>query len=118
MPRRAAPCIAYVRMRYADAWAIGGLARLFEFFCVMTSAEPARTMAYSTDIGWRIVWQRIGMGLSFRDIADRLQISVSTAHRLYMRFEQTGEVAPLKPQIRPGSRKLDEYHELYIRHSC
>ena len=54
------------------------------------------------------------MGLFFQDIADRLQISVSTAHRLYIRFEQTGEVALLKPKIRQDSHKLDDYHKLYI----
>jgi len=47
-----------------------------------TSAEPARTAAYSPDIGWRIVWQRAGMGLSFRDIATRLQIGLGTAQEV------------------------------------
>ena len=40
----------------------------------MTSAEPARITAYSPDIGWRVVWQRIGMGLTFKEIAICLQI--------------------------------------------
>ena len=79
-----------------------------------TSAEPARTAAYSSDIGWRVVWQRAGMGLSFRDIATRLQIGLSTAHRMYKKFEETGEVAPIKPGPRPDLHKLDEIHELYI----
>ena len=79
-----------------------------------TSAEPARTAAYSPDIGWRVVWQRAGMGLSFRDIATRLQIGLGTAHRLYTKFEETGEVAPIKPGPRSDLHKLDDYHELYI----
>ena len=53
-----------------------------------TSAEPARTAAYSSDIGWRVVWQRAGMGLSFRDIATRLQIGLGTAHRIYMHVQE------------------------------
>jgi len=35
------------------------------------------------------------MGLSFRDIATRLQIGLGTAHRIYKKFEETGEVAPI-----------------------
>ena len=79
-----------------------------------TSAEPARTAAYSSDIGWRVVWQRAGMGLSFRDIATRLQIGLGTARRIYKKFEETGEVAPIKAGPRPNLHKLDEIHELYI----
>ena len=74
----------------------------------MTSAEPS---AYSTDIGWRVVWQRIGMGLTYKEIAYRLQIAVGTAHRLY---ESTGDVAPLKRAERYELRKLDNLHEIYI----
>ena len=81
-----------------------------------TSAEPARTVGYSSDIGWRVVWQRVEMGLSFRCIAMRLQIGLGTAHKIYARFVETGEVAPLKPGSRPDSRALDEFHEIYILH--
>ena len=63
---------------------------------VMTSIESARTRAYSPDIGWRIVWQRSGMGLTFKEIATRLQIGVGTAHRIYTRFVNTGDVASLQ----------------------
>ena len=62
-----------------------------------TLAEPACTAAYSPDIRWRVVWQHAGMGLSFRDIATQLQIGLGTAHRIYKKFEETGEVAPIKP---------------------
>lgn len=78
------------------------------------SLEPARTKPYSSDIAWRVVWQRIGMGMSFREIASRLQIGVGTAHRLYKRFEESGEVSPKKRGSRPESRKLDDLHELYV----
>jgi transposase len=77
----------------------------------MTSAEPARTTAYSPDIGWRVV---IGMGLTFKDIATRLQIGVGTAHRLYARYVDTGDVAPhTQPELQ-NKRKLDNLHELCI----
>ena len=80
----------------------------------MTSIEPARTKAYSADIGLRVVWQRSGMGRSFRDIGSSLQIGVGTAHRIYTRFVRTGDVTPLQRSPRPDSRKLDNLHELLI----
>ena len=80
----------------------------------MTSAEPARTTAYSTDIGWRVVWLRTGMGLDYKEIAVRLQIGIGTAHRIYHRYLETGEVAAHKQPPRPDSRKLDEHHELCV----
>ena len=80
----------------------------------MTSIESARTRAYSPDIGWRIVWQRSGMGLTFKEIATRLQIGVGTAHRIYTRFVNTGDVASLQRCSRPNLRRLDDKLELFI----
>ena len=80
----------------------------------MTSVEPLRTTSYSPDIGWRVIWQRPGQECSYKDIAKRLQIGVGTAHRIFKRFESTGDVAPLARGRRPDKRKLDDYHELYI----
>ena len=55
------------------------------------------------------------MGLSFRDIAKRLQIGVGSAYRLYRRFTLAGEFSSKKKRARrPDVRKLDEHHELYI----
>ena len=42
------------------------------------------------------------------------QISLGTAHRLYTRFAERGEVTPIRPEIQPGMPKLDNLHELYI----
>ena len=81
-----------------------------------TSAEPARTTAYSPDIGWRVVWQRLGMDLTFKQIAQRLQIAVGTAHRIFKRFMDTGDVSAIarKGVSRYNLRKLDQYHEVYL----
>ena len=82
----------------------------------MTSLEPARTTGYSPDIGWRVVlvWQRLSLGYRYKDIAMRLQIGVGTAHRIFKKFELSGDVAPLKRSARIDKRKLDDHHELYI----
>ena len=50
------------------------------------SAERSRTggMApYSVDIRWRIVWQRLSKDLTFAEIAERLNVLVSTVHGIY-----------------------------------
>lgn len=78
------------------------------------SAEPLRTKAYSPDIRWRIIWQRIGMGFSYRTIASHLNISVGTAYNIYELFEQTGCVDPKKQRKRPECCKIDNHHRLYI----
>ena len=82
--------------------------------CATMSAEPGRKKAYSIDLRWRVVYQRIGMNLSFPKIAERMNIAISTVYRIYAHFEQTGEVEPLPPTARCDSRKLDEHGELYI----
>ena len=56
------------------------------------SAEPGRTAGYSRDIGWRVVWQKVGMGLTYRQVASRLQIAVGNAHRIFVRFRDTGSL--------------------------
>ena len=70
--------------------------------------------SYSPDIGWRVVWQCLGQEYRYKDLAKRLQIGVGTAHRIFKRFESTGDVAPLGRGARPGKRKLDDHHELLI----
>ena len=82
--------------------------------CPTMSAEPGRKTAYSRDIAWRVIWQRLAMEREYREIARSLQISVSTAHRIYKRFENTGDVAALKQPSRESTRKLDDLHELLI----
>ena len=54
------------------------------------------------------------MGLAFKEIAICLQIGVGTAHRLYARYVDTGDVAPKIQPACPNARKLDNLHELYI----
>ena len=78
------------------------------------SAEPGRTTAYSTDIGWRVVWQRLGMEYTYEQIGRWLQIAPSTAHRIFSRFKSTGDIAPREQPSRECLWKLDHHHELLI----
>ena len=54
------------------------------------------------------------MGISFRDIAKRLQIDLGSAHRLYRRFTETRDFKKAERSCRRHTRKLHEFHELYI----
>ena len=54
------------------------------------------------------------MGLTFQQIASRLQIGVTTTHRVYNRYVVTGDVAPYQVSERPHCRKSDRLIELYI----
>ena len=56
------------------------------------SADPSRTKAYSFDLRWRVVWQRIAMELSYRDVANRFYITVGTAYNTFQLFQRTGSV--------------------------
>ena len=78
------------------------------------SAEPGRTKAYSADLRWRIVWQRIGQDLTYREIAANLCISLGTVSNIMKLFETTGCVHPKAQPLRENLRKLDDHHELYI----
>ena len=78
------------------------------------SAEPSRKKSYSTDLRWRIVYQRIAMNLPFYKIARNLNIAASTANRIYHLFEQTGGVDPVQRLERHEIRAVDMHTELHV----
>ena len=53
----------------------------------MSSAEKARTTAYSLDIRWRIVWLRMSQQLTMEAIARELQVGTGTVYMILTRFE-------------------------------
>ena len=77
---------------YLKSWR--GISNCSAFLLVALSAEPGRKKAYSGDICWRVVYQRIGMHLTFEAIARNLNIATSTTHRIYSLFDRTGSVNP------------------------
>ena len=54
------------------------------------------------------------MELSFREIAVRLCIALSTACEIFRRFESTGDVQPSSQPRRPSLHKLSESEERLI----
>ena len=78
------------------------------------SAEPGRTTAYSDDIRWRVIWQRLVREMSFSEIAKNLNIAMGTTHNIWSRFMLTGDVSAKKQPPRYKRRKLNEYEELLL----
>ena len=81
-----------------------------------SSAKPQRKAPYSSDLRWRIVWQRLAHELTFRAIALNLNVATSTVHRTWELFQQTGDVepSPTPHQPRRDQRKLDDALELFV----
>ena len=80
--------------------------------CLPNRGEARRI--YSHDLRWRIVWQRIGKGFNYREIATNMSVSVGTVSNIMKLFETTGCVDPKVQPSREDLRKLDDCHELYI----
>ena len=56
------------------------------------SCEPWRTSAYSEDMRWRMVWQRLVLGYTYQQIGANLGVDTSTTQRTVSLFELTGSV--------------------------
>ena len=78
------------------------------------SCEPERKSAYSSDLKYRMVWQRIAMELSVRKVAHSLSVSVGTVYNTCKLFEHTGSVDRQCKPNRVNTRKLSHYDELVI----
>lgn len=78
------------------------------------SAEPGRKKAYQAALRWRVVYQKVGMNLSFKRIARNLNIAISTAHGIYKLFERTGKADPSTRSTREELRKLNKQNELTL----
>ena len=78
-----------------------------------TSAKLGRNAPYFKDLKWRIIWQRFGMELSLRKVAENLNISLGTAFNVCKLFENTGSVNNCTPAHK-NSRSLNDEQELWI----
>ena len=70
-----------MRVPFGAYRAQGAHAQVSNCYAMALSAEPGRKAAYDKDFRWRIIYQRIAMGIKFAEIAKNLNIAVSTAHR-------------------------------------
>ena len=75
-------------------------------------SEHRRTAAYSNDLRWRIVWQKIVDGFADKDISQNLHVSRSTVVRILDRFERTGSVNPNRAT--PKAHCLHDHDEFVL----
>ena len=80
-------------------------------FKKMFSGEPCRCVPYSANLHWRILWRKIGMEQSFRDMARGLNISVGTAFNICKIFKETGDVDPKKRVFQEYCHRQDSYND-------
>ena len=55
--------------------------------------DPHRTRAYSADLKWRMVYQRLMLGLTYQLIAKNMTVDVSTVWRAVEKSQAEGTVA-------------------------
>jgi len=79
-----------------------------------TSYERTRTNAYSEDLRWRIIYQRLALDYSLQHVADNLGVAVATVHRIETAFAESGSVGKKKYPEDHGPHKLTETDELFI----
>ena len=79
----------------------------------MTLAEPGCKAPYSNDLRWRIIWQRFGMEVSLRQVAENLNISLGTAYNICKLFESTENVDN-RTSMREHNRLFNDEQELWI----
>ncbi len=59
----------------------------------MASCQPQRTAAYDQDLRWRMVYQHYALELSYKKVAENLNVDPSTVQRTIQLFEATGAVS-------------------------
>lgn len=92
-----------------------GRVRIFQIaHTVMASCESSRSSAYSSDLWWRIVWQRLAHSLPAKQVAVNLYIDVSTVNRIVHTFEATGSVDKKSYESARSFRKITEPAKLFI----
>lgn len=82
----------------------------------MTSCEPARCSAYSTDLRWRMVWQAEALGLSNKQTAENLGVDPSTVSRIRQKFLISGSVDKKAYPKEKAHRLLTSPAQLLVLH--
>ena len=82
--------------------------------CSMTSAEPGRKAPYAADLRWQMIWQQIGMELSYRSIAANLNVALGTVYHTNCLFIETGDVLAKTAPRREHLTSLSHSDELFI----
>lgn len=77
----------------------------------MASMEPHRTRAYSEDLKWRMVYQRLMLGFTYQQIAVNLSVDTSTVWRAVEKFQAEGTVST---KYCKGPQTLTDFQKFII----
>ena len=82
----------------------------------MASCETTRSNAYSNDLRWKIVWQRLALTIPAKRVARNLCVDQSTVYRICNNFATTGTVDKKDYPAAAAFRKLTEPAKYFILH--
>ena len=80
----------------------------------MASMEPHRTRAYGEDLKWRMVYQRLMLGLTYQQIAKNVSVDTSTVWRAVDKFQAEGTVSS---KYCKGPQTLTDFQQFVIMHT-
>ncbi len=80
----------------------------------MFSIENSRSKAYSKDIRWRMIHQRCDLGLSFKTIAENLNVDPSTVCRTVRLFKETSTVENIQGYHKTTTKRLSAGDEIVL----
>ena len=80
----------------------------------MTSCQKKRSSAYSEDLRWRIIWQKFALDHTSLEIAENLNIGLSTVKRIVLKFEISGSVTKKAYPTTQAKRKITEPIQFFI----
>jgi len=80
----------------------------------MSSFESSRSKAYSSDLRWRMVYQRCILELPCTEVARNLNVDPSTVYRTVQLFEETGTVCSIQGYHESPFKKLTPHDEFAI----
>ena len=78
------------------------------------SCERSRCSAYSEDIRWRIVWQKLALGLDNKLFSSNLCVDPSMVNRVVKRFNECGNISKKEYPKDCRKKKLTTSAELII----
>lgn len=76
--------------------------------------QSQRSKAYSSDLRWRMVYQKHILGHTFSKIAENLNVDVSTVRRILCLFEETGTVSSLQGYREVPLKKLNAQDKISL----
>ena len=82
----------------------------------MALCERSRSSAYSSDLRWRIIWQRLPLSLPAKEVSSNVSVDLATVHRIVCKFESLGNVEKKRYDSRRSYTKLTEQAKLFILH--